>query len=79
MDHKLEFDLHSNPIVIDRAHRLGKSQRLPGAGARRPIIVAFRDYVDTERIIGRAYLLKNSRFGIDRNYPKEIAAARQVL
>ena len=79
LDHKLEFDLHSNPIVIDRAHRLGKSQRLPGAGARRPIIVAFRDYVDTERIIGRAYLLKNSRFGIDRDYPKEIAAARQVL
>lgn len=41
--------------------------------------MAFRDYIDTERIIERAYRLKGSKFGIDRDYPKEIAAARQLL
>ena len=44
-----------------------------------PITVAFRDYYDVERIIGREYLLKGSRYGVERDYPKDINNARRLL
>ena len=35
--------------------------------------------MDVEQILSRAYLLKGSQFGIDRDYPKEILNARKLL
>ena len=72
-----ELDLNPDFICIDRAHRIG---RRPVHGiSRRPIIVAFRDYQDTVRIMERANRLRDTRFGIDRDYPSEISKARKLL
>lgn len=62
---------------IERAHRLG-ARRDPGRGPR-PIIMAFSFYRDTENIMSSANALKNSPFGISRDYPIEINCARQTL
>ena len=72
-----ELDLNPDFICIDRAHRIGK--RYARGISRRPIIVAFRDYYDTVRIMERANMLRNTRFGIDRDYPAEISKARKLL
>lgn len=66
---KLEIQ---SEIVIDRAHRLGKYKR----HSNRSIIVAFRDYSATEAILFGASKLKESRYAINRDFPKEIALAR---
>lgn len=72
-----ELELDSRNICIDRAHRIGKRR---GFGiSRRPMIVAFRDFQDTVRIMDRAFKLKGSRFGLDRDYPHEISNARKLL
>ena len=77
LEDQLQLDDARSSIVIDRAHRLGK--RRNRAFSRRPIIVAFRDFADTERVLSRGYLLKGTRFGVDRDYPMEINKARGVL
>lgn len=67
--------------VIQRLHRLGslvKACRYAQT-IRRPIIVAFRDFTDSEYILGQAYKLLGTRFGTDRDYPQEIANTRQSL
>ena len=64
-------------ICIDRAHRIGK--RFSRGISRRPIIVAFRDYYDTVRIMERAKMLRDTHYGIDRDYPAEISKARKLL
>ena len=75
MFHELELDYRN--ICIDRAHRIGKRR---GSGIpRRPIIIAFRDYLDTVCIMDRAYKLKGSRYGLDSDYPHEISSARKLL
>ena len=70
-------------IVIQRAHRLGQRRRNPrgrtGPLTPRPIIVCFRDYKDVEMIIGAANKLKNTPYGINKDYPKEITSARSQL
>ena len=72
-----ELDFNPDYICIDRAHRIG---RRPISGtSRRPIIVAFRDYQGTVRIMERASRLKDTRYGIDRDYPAEISKARKLL
>ncbi|KAH3787272.1 hypothetical protein DPMN_165393 [Dreissena polymorpha] len=43
------------------------------------MIVRFRDYIDTETILSKAYKLNRIHFGLDRQYPKEIARARKEL
>ena len=43
------------------------------------MIIRLRDYADTEIILERAYTLKGTQFGMDRDYPKEIADARKFL
>ena len=58
-----ELDLNPDFICIDRAHRIGR--RSARGISRRPIIVAFRDYQDTVRIMERANRLRDTRFGID--------------
>ena len=72
-----ELQFEEEYFVIDRAHRVGPRNRRNFL--RRPIIVAFRDYYDVERIFERAYMLKGARFGVDRDYPKEINNARRLL
>ncbi|KAH3855349.1 hypothetical protein DPMN_097916 [Dreissena polymorpha] len=77
-----ELDIDTDEICIERAHRLGKSSPQAyrvGTDQKRPLIARFRDYCDTEIIMRKVYLLKNSRFGIDRQYPKEMANARATL
>ena len=72
-----ELDLNPDFICMDRAHRIGR--RPIRCISRRPIIVAFRDYQDTVRIMERANRLTDTRFGIDRDYPSEISKARKLL
>ena len=61
---------------IERAHRLGKFNRLKGP---RPIIVAFSFYRDTNDVISLARVLKGTTFSINRDYPLEITNARKIL
>lgn len=60
---------------MPRAHRLGRFTR----GKTRPIIVYFLDTRDTEFVLSRANRLKGSSISINRDFPKEIAAARKSL
>ena len=75
--------LNINDLCIQRAHRLGSFRP---AGRRpfmprnpRPIIVCFRDYTDVVRILGNAYKLRDTNYGINRDYPPEIVNARSKL
>ena len=45
----------------------------------RSMVVKFRDNVDTEMVMKHANMLNNTRFGVDRDYPREIAIARKQL
>ena len=69
-------------VYIQRAHRLGAiNRRHRGRGGRdvnqpRPIIINFRDYEVVELIFENAYKLRNTEFGINRDYPREIIEAR---
>ena len=62
--------------VIERAHRLGRFNRLRGP---RPIIVAFTFFSDTEDIISMARSLRGTPISISRDYPNEITNARKSL
>ena len=44
-------------------------------GQRRPIIVNFSDFRDTELLMSRTYMLRNTRFSINYDLPKEIGDA----
>ena len=75
-----------NPdMCIQRAHRIGNVNRMRRSrGGKisnqpRPIIVNFRDYEDVELILENAKKLKDTSFGINRDYPKEIISARSKL
>lgn len=77
-----ELDIDTTEIRIERAHRMGNLADDKYCGKqdpRRPMIIRFRDYVDTEMIMSKVYKLKGSRFGVDRQYPKEISKARSEL
>ncbi|MEW8560931.1 MAG: hypothetical protein AB2541_02465 [Candidatus Thiodiazotropha sp.] len=69
---KLKID---KDMYLERAHRLGQYN----ASKTRPIIVAFRDFCDTEYILSESKNLKGTDFGISRDYPNEISRARQSL
>ena len=77
LEDQLQLDDARSSVVIDRAHRLGR--RNQRTLARRPIIAAFRDFADTERILSRGIMLKGTSFGKDRDYPAEISHARGLL
>ena len=73
-------------VCIQRAHRLGnfnnRRRRFRWGEARpqpRPIIVNFRDYEVVELILENAKKLKDTPFGVNRDYPKEIISARSKL
>ena len=77
-----EMRLDDTGMVIDRAHRLGAVNRMHirnGTDPKRPLIVRFRDYRDTEHILENAYKLRRTNFRVERDYPKEIADARKSL
>lgn len=80
--------LEINPdVCIQRAHRLGylnrrrrdRWGRQASLNQPRSIIVNFRDYQDVELILSNAKKLKDTPFGINRDYPKEIISARSNL
>ena len=76
--HRVEIFLRENFHISDklymhRAHRLGRFS----LNKIRPIIVAFRDYGDTELIMSRAKQLRGTPYGVTRDYPPEIVKARQ--
>ena len=62
-------------MYLERAHRLGRFD----PSKTRPIIVAFRDYCDTELILQEASNLRGTELGVSRDYPNEISKARQSL
>lgn len=80
-----KLGLDADTICIQRSHRIGKPQyrqNVIGRSARikhRPLIVAFRDYQDVELVLSNANKLKNSPYGINRDYPQEIIEARKPL
>lgn len=76
---EMQVDVSAEQIV--RAHRLGSlaRSRAKYMVTRRPLIVAFRDYAVIELIMGSAKCLKGTFFRIERDYPTEIADARQRL
>ena len=69
---KLRID---QDMYLERAHRLGRFD----PSKTRPIIVAFRDYCDTELILQEASNLRGTELGVSRDYPNEISKARQSL
>ena len=75
---KNELDLDSDKMYLARAHRLGPVKRFAGI-RKRPIIVNFRDYCDTQYIMSNAHLLRGTPFSVDHDLPKEISAARKLL
>ena len=64
-------------MYLERAHRLGGLK--PNQTKPRPIIVAFRDYYDTELILQAVDQLKGSKYSVCRDYPKEITEARNKI
>ena len=78
-----ELGIDSDDLYIDRFHRLGSlhkaKQRQRTDNPRRPIIIAFSDYSNIERILGTVYMLKGTGYSVTKDYPKEIVAARQRL
>ena len=75
---KNELDLDADNMYLARAHRLGPVKI--GYGLRkRPLIVNFRDYCDTEAIMRNAHMLRRTPFSVDYDYPKEISTARKAI
>lgn len=72
------FDIDAGRMYIARAHRLGP-RRIGQRNPKRPIIANFRDFCDTELIISKAHLLKNTPFSVSYDLPKEIHEARKKL
>jgi hypothetical protein len=78
---KQNLNLDPKSFCITKANRIGKRQvvRAQGSVRHRAILVTFRDENDTDIIMNNAKLLKNTHFGISRDYPREISEARREL
>ena len=72
------LDLDAGNMYLARAHRLGP-RRIGHLNPKRPIIVNFRDFCDTELIMSRANLLRHTPFSVGYDLPKEINEARKKL
>ena len=72
------LNLDPQNIYISRAHRLGP-RKIGIRNPRRPIIVNFRDFCDTEMIMDRVHLLRNTPYSVGYDLPKEINDARKNL
>ena len=62
-------------MYLERAHRLGRFDSTKTG----PIIVAIRDFCDTQEILDASSTLRGTEYGISRDYPSEISKARQSL
>ena len=71
-------DMHNNRARHGQRARQGQGAR-HGRPSTRPIIVCFRDYADTDLIMSGTKALKDSGYGISRDYPHEINSARKTL
>ena len=60
---------------IDRAHRVGKYTQ----GKIRPIVVKFNDFKVREMIRTSSHHLRNTRYGIQEQFPKDISDRRRAL
>ena len=86
---KEQLNLDGDSMYIQLSHRIGSSQtrrsrgRARGASSERerhrPMIACFRDYNDIETILGNGRMLRGTSYGVNRDYPKEITAARGRL
>lgn len=75
---KNELDLDADRMYLAREHRLGPPK--PNVLVqKRPLIVNFRDYCDTQAIMSSAFLLRGKPFSVDYDLPKEINEARKPL
>ena len=72
------LDLDAGKMYLARAHRLGP-RKVGSRNPHRPIIVNFRDFCDTDMVMNRAHMLKNSPFSVGYDLPKEINEARKRL
>ena len=75
---KNELDLDSDKMYLARAHRLGNRKHNVRV-QKRPLIVNFRDFCDTEAVMSKAFLLRGTPFSVDYDLPKEINQARKSL
>ena len=75
---KHQLGLDADNMYLARAHRLGP-RRVGQRNPKRPIIVNFRDYCDTNIIMNHANRLRNTPFSIGYDLPKEIKEARKRL
>ena len=73
--------LDIDDFYVERIHRLGSLRRARAISQtpRRPIIVAFGQYRNTNTILETAYMLRGSDFSVSRDLPKEILNARKNL
>ena len=72
------LDIDPRQIYLARAHRLGRFDPRQQV-QRRPIIVNFRDFCDTELIMNHVTMLKGKPFSVDYDLPREIQEARARL
>ena len=75
---KNQLGLDADNMYLARAHRLGP-RRFGQRNPKRPIIINFRDYCDTDIIMNHANRLRNTPFSIGYHLPKEIKEARERL
>ncbi|KAH3799002.1 hypothetical protein DPMN_152606 [Dreissena polymorpha] len=62
-----ELDIDTSEMYIERAYRIEKGPRTNES--KRPLVIRFRDYVDTEIIMEKAYKLKAHRLALTGNIP----------
>ncbi|XP_060551817.1 uncharacterized protein LOC132713304 [Ruditapes philippinarum] len=68
------LDIDTSCICVEVCHRIGAPRR-----KTRPIICTFSQRKDVEYILSKVNLLKNTNYGINRDYPLEIVAVRTKI
>ena len=76
-----EMQIDSDDFYIERAHRLGSLYRAKQKNItpKRPIIVEFFEFKNTETVMKAAFRLKGTNFSVSRDFPMEIVSARKRL
>ncbi len=72
-----QLDLDGNDVYIERAHVFGPYNRRNST--RRDIIACFRDYPDTNTIMGKVGNLRNTPYFVDRDYPQRDSRCPKTL
>lgn len=76
-----QLELDPNHICIVSAYRLGRRQAFrSGKKANpRPILATFSHTGHVDDIMSRVTMLRNTDFGVSRDYPREVREARKEL